>query len=308
MPTPAEAGCSYCDAGTAGAEAEDGLSNGQPRPGWLAHLYECQGWSTYQIGERTGLGRQRVTRALRKAGVEVRPRGAGRDRGSTGDPGLPQLMRQLYEETHLSSRQIAALLSMPERTVRDKLRRYGIATRTRGGWNREDRRTIPPDVLTVLYSQLGMTADEIGERLGTSRTTVLRSAHAFGLPVRSGGAVPVDGPPEIELIGALYGDPLIDAVLTAHGVPRVPAGGPISTRFPKPVPLTTPLVKDLYWGCGTSVTHIELLTGQAAESIRRFMRRAGIPLRHSGGRSPFLRRWRTRGGEGLTMRTRHAPA
>jgi hypothetical protein len=58
------------------------------------------------------------------------------------------------------------------------------------------------------------------------------------------------------------------------------------------VPLTTPLVKDLYWGCGMGLNHIELLTGQAAGTVWGFARRAGIPLRHPGGRCPFLRRWR----------------
>lgn len=100
-------------------------------------------------------------------------------------------------------------------------------------------------------------------------------------------------PDEIELTRALYADPLVAAALAAHNVPRVPAGGPLSQRFPKPVPLTTPLVKDLYWGCGTGLSHIELLTGQATETIRSFMVRAGIPLRHAGGRTPFLRRWRS---------------
>jgi hypothetical protein len=100
-------------------------------------------------------------------------------------------------------------------------------------------------------------------------------------------------PGEIELITALYADPLITAALAAHDVPRAPADGSLSRRFPKPVPLTTPLVKDLYWGCGLALDHIELLTGQQAESVRGFMRQAGIPLRHTGGRTPFLRRWRS---------------
>jgi len=52
------------------------------------------------------------------------------------------------------------------------------------------------------------------------------------------------------------------------------------------------LVKDLYWGCGAALTHIELLTGQPAMTVRGFMRRADIPLRRPGGRTPFLRRWR----------------
>ena len=208
-------------------------------------------------------------------------------------PDLPALMRGLYEDAGLSSRQIAAALGMPERTVRARLRRYGVQTRTRGPWNREDRSTVPADVLEVLYVELGMTAAEIGQRLGVSVSNVLRSAHALGIPVRSGGVVPVPGPGDIELISALYADPLIDAALTAHDIPRVPASGSVSQRFPVPVPLTTPLVKDLYWGCGTGLNHIELLTGQPAESIRGFMRRAGIPTRHPGGRTPFLRRWRS---------------
>ena len=37
--------------------------------------------------------------------------------------------------------------------------------------------------------------------------------------------------------------------------------------------------------------HIQLLTGQAAETVRAFMRRSGIPLRPAGGRTPFVRRW-----------------
>jgi hypothetical protein len=262
-------------------------------PGWLAHLYLRHGLSTYQIATRAGADRRRVTRALRKAGVPLRPRGAGRlrpVRRSGYQPDLPRLMRELYQEARLSSRQIAAVLGMPERTVRDRLRRYGIKTRTRGRWNREDRTTVPAGVLEVLYVELGMTAAEAGQRLGRSGNTVLRNAHALGLPVRSGGAVPLPGPSEIELVSALYTDPLIAAVLAAHDVPRVSRAGSLSERFPEPVPLTTPLVKDLYWACGVSLSHIELLTGQPTESIRGFMRRAGIPLRSPGGRTPFLRR------------------
>jgi hypothetical protein len=286
--------CNFCRARIAPGTSGDV----QPAadPAWLRHLYLCQQCSTYEIADRTGLDRQRVTRMLHKTGVPLRPRGAGRLRAlrRAGDPpDLPRLMRDLYEDAKLSSRQVAAILAMPERTVRERLRRYGITARTRGRCNREDRKTVPAEVLEALYSELGMTAAEVGHRLGISGNTVLRDAHALGIPVRSGGAVPLPGPDEIELVAALYADPLIAAVLTAHGIPRVPAGGSLTDRFPRPVPLTTPLVKDLYLACGTGLNHIELLTGQAAESVRGFMRRAGIPLRPPGGRTPFLRRWRT---------------
>jgi hypothetical protein len=287
MPPP----CRYCAAGQNTAGAPD-----SPEAGWLACLYLCQGLSTYKIAELTGLDRQKVARILRRAGVPLRPRGAGRLRPvrRTGDPpGLPGLMADLYLVGGLTSRQIGAICGMPERTVRERLGRYRVKTRTKGGWKREDRRMVPAATLDDLYSHQGMTAGEVGHQLGTSRNTVLRSAHALGIPVRAGGIVPLPGPEQIELVRALYADPLIAAVLDAHDIPRVPPGGPLWQRFPEPVPLTTLLVKDLYWACGTGLSHIELLTGQPGMTVRGFMRRAGIPLRHPGGQTPFLRRWRT---------------
>jgi len=101
--------CAYCC--PAGGVADARVSDG-PAPGWLAHLYTCQGLSTYQIAACTGVDRQRVTRALRKAGVPLRSRGAGRLRPvrRTGEPpDLPRLLRELYEEARLGSRQIAAI-------------------------------------------------------------------------------------------------------------------------------------------------------------------------------------------------------
>ena len=121
--------CRYCRAGQDAAPAGDG-----PDPARLAHLYLCRGLSTYAIGEMTGLDRQKVTRMLRRAGVPLRPRGAGRLRPLRRDdpPGLPRVLAELYEAGRLSSPQIAAVTGMPERTVRDRLRRYGIDVRTRG--------------------------------------------------------------------------------------------------------------------------------------------------------------------------------
>lgn len=90
---------------------------------------------------------------------------------------------------------------------------------------------------------------------------------------------------------ALYADPLIRAALVADGIPEVPADGAASGRVPWPVPMTPALVRDLYWGCGVSLGHIEILTGQAAQAVRGFMECAGIPLRPPGARSSFL--WRS---------------
>jgi hypothetical protein len=281
--------CAYCADGSPESTAADHWP-----PERLAHLYVCLGLSTYGIAGVSGIDRQRVTRLLRRAAVPVRSRGAGRLRPVRRDdpPGLPRLLAELYEAGRLSSRQIGTVTGLPERTVRDRLRRYGIRRRTRGRWNREDRHTVPAGTLRRLYEQLGLTATEVGDLTGVSKNTVLRSAHALGVPVRTGAVADLPGHGRIELVRALYADDLITAVLVAHDIPRVRPGGPISERFPEPIPLTAPLVKDLYWSCGAALNHIELLTGQPAMTVRGFMRRAGIPLRNPAERSPFLRRWR----------------
>jgi hypothetical protein len=265
----------------------------------LAHLYLCEGLSTYRVGQLTGLNRQRVTRLLHRAGVPLRPRGAGGSRPHTRSadpPDMAVLLTELYVRQRLSTREIGALLGIPERRVRDRLRRHGIRVRTRGNWQREDRRSLPADTLRLLYQVRGLSADDVGRKLDTSRKIVLRTAHDLGIPVRAGGIAAESGPDEIQLIEALYADELVRGTLAEHKITEVPAGGPIWQRFPDPVSLSRELVAGLYWRCGVGLNHIELLTGQPAHTVRAFMRRAGIAVRHPGGRSPFLRRWRLGGG------------
>ena len=284
--------CAYCHVGQDAARAGDGLD-----PARLAHLYLCRGpVDPIAIGEITGLDRQRVTRMLRRAGVPLRPRGACRLAAACArddPPGLPRILAELYEAGRLSSPQIAAITGMPERTIRDRLRRYGIQVRTRGGWNREDRQLVAAEVLDDLYTRLGLSADEVGLRLGTSRSTVLRSAHALGVPVRAAGIVPVPGPEEIKLVEALYADPLIAA---GAGRPRRPAR---AARRPDLAAVPRPGAADHPAGQGPV-----LGLRRRADPHRAAHRPAGhdrarvhAPGRAShcatrAGGSSFLRRWR----------------
>jgi hypothetical protein len=263
-------------------------------PERAAHLYACQGLSTYRIADLVGIGRQRVTRVLHRAGVPVKPRGGGRRRLPRGvGAAIPTaLLADMYLRHRLTCAQISALTRIPPRTVQDRLRAHGITLRTRGRFNREDRLAIEPDVLADLYLRAGLPSDEVGNLLGVSRAVVLRTAHDEGMPVRMGGPPPAHGPAEIELITALYADPDVRQVLARHGLPVVPAGGPIWQRFPVPVRLSPDLAEELYSSCGLGVHHIELLTGQAADSVRKLLHAAGVALRPAGGRSPFRRRWR----------------
>jgi hypothetical protein len=257
-------------------------------------MYVCQGLSTYRIGEITGMGRQRVGRLLARSGVPVKPRGAGRPRLRTDEQAaLDRLMARLYVESRLSSVEISALTGVSARTVRGRLRACGVRMRTRGGLNREDRIAIPADLLVQLYVQAGLSASDAGLQLGVSRQVVLRSAHDEGIPVRIGGPEPSGGPAEIELVDALYSDPLVRPVPSRHGVAHRPAGGPIWLRFPVPVPLTPELAAELYIRCGLAARHVELLTGQPSQTVLRLLEGQGITRRPKGGRSPFMRRWRS---------------
>jgi predicted HTH domain antitoxin len=265
-----------------------------PLPERAAHLYACQRLSTYKIAAIAGIDRQRVTLLLHQAGITVKPHGAGRrmTRRTPEYERLDQVMVRLYVEQRMASTRIAALTGIPEHAVLDRLRARGVLIRTRGRFNREDRVDVSPDDLDGLYLRAGLSADEVGKLLGVSHRIVLRSAHDQGLPVRVGGAPPLRGPSEIELLTALYADPEVRRILDRHGVPVVPLAGPIWERFPTPHPLTASLVIDLYEGCGLSLRHIELLTGRPAAAAAVLLRAGGIQLRPAGGRSPFMRRWR----------------
>lgn len=262
----------------------------------LVRLYVDEGLSTYRIGALVGLDRQAVARRLRRAGVAMPARGAGRARPLRchEDPdALAARLRELSIDKHLTATAIGQLLGIPARTVRDRLHAFDIATRTRGRCNREDRVEAPTDTVRELYVLAGMTAEQVGACTGVPARVVLRTAHDDGLPVRVGGPPPVDGPRDIRLMEALYSDELVTAILHAHHVPQVRTEGPIWARFPQPVPLHLPLLTALYHRAGLALRHIELVTGQPAHTIGRTLRAGGIPLRARGGRAPFLRRWRT---------------
>jgi hypothetical protein len=259
----------------------------------VSHLYLGHELSTYRISAIAGISRQRVGRLLNQAGVPVKPRGAGRKRPPGAEQAaLMDVMAGLYRRSGLTSGQISALTGIPDRTVRSWLRAAGVRMRTRGRHNRQDRRAVPADAVAELYVRDGRSAAEVGGLLGVPGRVVLRTAHDQGLPVRVGGPEPRRGPGDIELIDALYADPLVRRTLARHGMARQPARGAIWERFPVPLALSPELAAELYVTCGLALRHIELLSGQPDETVRALLHSRGIRRRPAGGRSPFMRRWR----------------
>ena len=263
--------------------------------GWaddVAVLFLEHGLSIRDIARRLGISRRRARAALTARGVPVPPRGVGRARPDArlrDAPGLEEQLRRLYYDAGLTRSEVARRLGLSEGLVRSRLAEFGIRTRTRGGYNREDRTEVNVSQLVSLYRDRELTADQVAAELGLSRAVVLRAAHDHGVPVRAGATAPQA--PAIELIDALYRDRLVSGTLARHDVRVVPTGGSLAERFPIPTALSDGLLRDLYDGSGVSMRHIELVTGQPAATVRRRLRDAGIAVRPPGGRCPFLRRW-----------------
>ena len=94
-------------------------------------------------------------------------------------------------------------------------------------------------------------------------------------------------------MAALYADPDVTGFLKRHRIPQRPQRGPIARRFPQPIPLSEPLLRQAYVHLGLSARHIELLTGQPADQILDALPTAGIPVRVTSTPSPWLTRHRT---------------
>jgi transposase len=235
------------------------------------------GESVRRIAAELRLSRRVVREVLDRAGLDVPPYGRGRARPAVRLPrpdGVDETLDRLYRREGLTRRQVAERLGVPEHQVRTWLEEGGHVRRTRGWANREDRRRLDKPTLQRLYVQQGLTAAEVSRRTGVPLQKVLAALHDHGLPVR----VPdQDDEHTLVLLELLYGDPAVRATLNRHRVPARP---------------TPRLVRELYTGCGLSVVHIEMLTGQPAATVTRALKAAGVPLRPAGGLSPFLRRHR----------------
>ena len=187
------------------------------------------------------------------------------------DAPLPERVAHLRACQLLPAAKIAAVTGVDRRSVTRLLYEVATEARPRGAGRRRTREAAADEWL-----------DQVTAHLSRPDPT----------PVTRSGVPSARGPSELELLSALYADPKVRRVLDRHGVPMVTLAEPAWRRFPAPQPLSADLVSDLYAGCGLSLHHIELLTGRPSAGVGALLRASGIKLRPSGGRSPFMDRWR----------------
>lgn len=247
----------------------------------LEDLYIRRGFSQAEIGRRLNVSPKTVGRRLREENIDIRA--AGESIMSRAE------LKDLYCSQGLTMEQIATRFGRSVAWVQDALKRHGIPSRPRG-MDRHHRRDLPVDDIVRLYVDEEWSAAAVGRKLGISTPLVLRTLHSQGHPVRRRGPRSKDSRDDVELIKELYADKLVCKVIDKHGIPRRRAGRSLVERFPKPIPLTSQALKDLYLQAGLSSDHIELLTGQPRMRVRRWLRSAGVPLRLPGDAAPALRR------------------
>jgi len=256
----------------------------------LTRLYVLERLDDAAIGARYAVPAWRVRRRRRELGVS-RPRPAP-PHPAPPDPPPADVLQQLYLVEKLPLVVIARRHHTSAPFVRGWLDDAHIPVQPRTA--RKHRRALDPVLLRQRYEQQECSAAEIAAELDTTVHLVLRSLHDFGIPVRRGGTRSSRrARDQYQLLAALYADPDVTGFLKRHRIPQRPQRGPIARRFPQPIPLSEPLLRQAYVHLGLSARHIELLTGQPADQILDALHTAGIPVRVTSTPSPWLTRHRT---------------
>ena len=164
-----------------------------------------------------------------------------------------QTLHKLYWEEKKSLKEIAEILGVSDCTVLRWMREYNIPRRTRGEskrifYERERRkRGVSKDVLERLYWDEGKSAEEIGRIFGVRGSVVQEWMKKYGIPLRSRSESQ-------------------------------------KKRWEKRKVKEHPILKKnilykLYWEQGKSVIEIGKELGVSEATVRKYMKRYGIPRR-----------------------------
>jgi transposase len=96
---------------------------------WLREQYQDNGLTCQEIAERCGCSKMTISKWLARHDIDTRSRGDLTDRRLND----PEWLREQYHEKGLSTLDIADECGCSSETVRNRLHRHGIDTRSRGG-------------------------------------------------------------------------------------------------------------------------------------------------------------------------------
>lgn len=151
-------------------------------------LYE-EGQSLNQIAGAYGTVSSTVWYRLKDVGVMMRPptMAVGTRTVKVSDEDLAETVR-LYTKERLTMKQVGERLFLSVPAVSYRLRKAGIKTRTHADYKFSKRRNEAPHAEVAeaifLYTRLGWSTEEIGERQGHVADTIARRLRIAGVTIR----------------------------------------------------------------------------------------------------------------------------
>lgn len=148
---------------------------------WLRRHYLDHEQSIEQVARRAGVCTQTIQRALRRHGIELRPRDSTGAPYSLGEVLTEEYLRQAYETDQRTVRDIATEVGCSETAVMARLRSYEIPRRGAQAHHRSYlERIVDIDTLDRRW-RAGDTAAAIAHDLGVDPGTVAAYARRLGL-------------------------------------------------------------------------------------------------------------------------------
>lgn len=257
----------------------------------LHNLYVEQGMTMAAIGEKFGCHETTVLSRLEEYDIETRNRGQ-----ECLDPRLddPSTLRSLHHEQKLTAEEIGDELGCNRKTVLARLREFDIPARA----HPTEDYGLAEDILEEWYVNQRLTSAEIGRRVGCSTGTVLARLRDAGISVRTQEPPERVADPE-ELRDLYVGERMTVAEIadrtdchtsTVHRYLRLNG---IDVRNPGPDTGVRErledgsTLRDLYVERGWSAESIGDKLGCGGETVLRWLKRHDIPVRRSGGRTPW---------------------
>jgi DNA-directed RNA polymerase specialized sigma24 family protein len=197
--------------------------------------------------------------------------------------------RRLYEDEQLDVPAIAQRMSVTAKTVYARLKKAGVELRP----GRPGRKVSDAALREVseLYVQQHLTPQQVADRLGVSYSTVLRRLEKAGVTLRSASGSPADSALLAETV-RLYRSGLSTTEVAARmevvpstvryrliraGEPLREPGGRSSVNAAQVAEMVR-----LYDEQSLSLQDVADAVGVEATTVRRQLKRAGVPLRGPG--------------------------
>jgi len=158
-------------------------------PDWLQEQYWDQERTVAEIGELTGVSETTIRRWMDRHNIETRSNSEAQTDGNVEPLKDPVWLEKQYWDRERTLIEIANELGVSDHAVISWMKRHGIERRDTTASEVQSNGNIEPlkdpEWLRQQYAEKELSAGEIGEKLGVSKTPVLKYMQEHGIEPRS---------------------------------------------------------------------------------------------------------------------------